>query len=68
MNFVVIMAAISVYNSGIYSNGRMLYSLAIQKNAPHIFSKLSAARVPYVAILFSSALYCGDYSCECSYS
>ncbi|WP_273789072.1 amino acid permease [Bartonella sp. ML70XJBT] len=54
LNFVVIMAAISVYNSGIYSNGRMLYSLAIQKNAPHIFSKLNAARVPYVAILFSS--------------
>ncbi|WP_375675171.1 amino acid permease [Bartonella sp. CL100XZDX] len=54
LNFVVIMAAISVYNSGIYSNGRMLYSLAVQKNAPHIFSKLSAARVPYIAILFSS--------------
>ncbi|WP_375665501.1 amino acid permease [Bartonella sp. TT121SHDZB] len=54
LNFVVIMAAISVYNSGIYSNGRMLYSLAIQKNAPHIFSKLNSARVPYVAILFSS--------------
>ncbi|WP_455480977.1 amino acid permease [Bartonella sp. B12(2025)] len=54
LNFVVIMAAISVYNSGIYSNGRMLYSLAIQKNAPHIFSKLNAAHVPYVAILFSS--------------
>ncbi len=54
LNFVVIMAAISVYNSGIYSNSRMLYSLAIQKNAPHIFSKLSAACVPYVALLFSS--------------
>ncbi|ETS07639.1 aromatic amino acid transporter [Bartonella henselae] len=54
LNFVVIMAAISVYNSGIYSNGRMLYSLAIQKNAPYIFSKLSTARVPYIAILFSS--------------
>ncbi|WP_455466435.1 amino acid permease [Bartonella sp. B39] len=54
LNFIVIMAAISVYNSGIYSNGRMLYSLAIQKNAPHIFSKLSSARVPYIAILFSS--------------
>ncbi|MCZ2158963.1 amino acid permease [Bartonella sp. 220] len=54
LNFVVIMAAISVYNSGIYSNGRMLYSLAIQKNAPRIFSKLNAAHIPYVAILFSS--------------
>ncbi|WP_455475920.1 amino acid permease [Bartonella sp. B17] len=54
LNFVVIMAAISVYNSSIYSNSRMLYSLAIQKNAPHIFGKLSNARVPYVATLFSS--------------
>ncbi|AQX27512.1 MULTISPECIES: amino acid permease [unclassified Bartonella] len=54
LNFVVIMAAISVYNSGIYSNGRILYSLAMQKNAPHIFSKLNATCVPYVAILFSS--------------
>ncbi|UNE54875.1 amino acid permease [Bartonella machadoae] len=54
LNFVVIMAAISVYNSGVYSNGRMLYSLAIQKNAPRIFSKLNAAHIPYVSILFSS--------------
>ncbi|MCZ2203328.1 amino acid permease [Bartonella sp. A05] len=54
LNFVVIMAAISVYNSGIYSNGRMLYNLAIQKNAPHIFSKLNSARIPYIAVLFSS--------------
>ncbi|MDD9329032.1 MAG: amino acid permease, partial [Bartonella sp.] len=36
------------------SNGRILYSLAMQKNAPHIFSKLNATCVPYVAILFSS--------------
>ncbi|MCZ2328115.1 amino acid permease [Bartonella sp. F02] len=55
LNFIVIMAAISVYNSGMYSNGRMLYNLALQKNAPQIFSKLNTARVPYIAILFSSA-------------
>ncbi|EYS90996.1 hypothetical protein X471_01131 [Bartonella bacilliformis str. Heidi Mejia] len=54
LNFVVIMAAISVYNSGIYSNGRMLYSLAVQKNAPRIFSKLNRSCVPYVGVLFSS--------------
>ncbi|WP_455474322.1 amino acid permease [Bartonella sp. B30(2025)] len=54
LNFVVIIAAISVYNSSIYSNSRMLYNLAIQKNAPHIFSKLNNARVPYVATFFSS--------------
>ncbi|OPB31156.1 amino acid permease [Bartonella sp. AR 15-3] len=54
LNFIVIMAAISVYNSAIYSNGRILYSLAMQKNAPRIFSKLNASCVPYIAILFSS--------------
>ncbi len=55
LNFVVLTAAISVYNSGIYSNGRMLYSLAEQGNAPKVFTKLGANQVPYVAILFSSA-------------
>lgn len=55
LNFVVLTAAISVYNSGIYSNGRMLYSLAEQGNAPKLFMKLGANKVPYLAILFSSA-------------
>ena len=55
LNFVVLTAAISVYNSGIYSNGRMLYSLAEQGNAPKLFMKLGANKVTYVAILFSSA-------------
>ncbi|SKA38752.1 amino acid permease [Consotaella salsifontis] len=55
LNFVVLTAAISVYNSGIYSNGRMLYSLAAQGNAPKIFMTLGGNKVPYVAILFSSA-------------
>jgi AAT family amino acid transporter/aromatic amino acid transport protein AroP len=54
LNFVVLTAAISVYNSGIYSNGRMLYGLAQQGNAPKIFMKLSANKVPYVGVLFSS--------------
>ncbi len=55
LNFVVLTAAVSVYNSGIYSNGRMLYSLAEQGNAPKVFTKLGGNKVPYVAILFSSA-------------
>ena len=33
----------------------MLYSLAEQGNAPKFFTKLGANKVPYVAILFSSA-------------
>jgi len=54
LNIVILSAAISVYNSGIYSNGRMLYSLAEQGNAPQIFLRLSGNKVPVIAILFSS--------------
>lgn len=56
LNFVVFSAAVSVYNSGIYSNGRMLMGLAEQGNAPKFFMKLNGNQVPYVAILFSSAI------------
>ncbi|MGB6007164.1 amino acid permease [Castellaniella sp.] len=55
LNLVVLTAAISVYNSGMYSNGRMLYSLAQQGNAPRIFLRLSPRQVPWAGILFSSA-------------
>lgn len=53
-NIVVLSAAISVYNSGIYSNGRMLFGLAEQGNAPKFFMKLNRNSAPFVAILFSS--------------
>ncbi|GGZ95012.1 aromatic amino acid transporter AroP [Ignatzschineria ureiclastica] len=53
-NVVVLSAAISVYNSGIYSNGRMLYGLAEQGNAPKVFLKLNRNAAPFMAILFSS--------------
>ena len=56
LNFIILTAAISVYNSGIYSNGRMLYGLAEQRHAPKVFLKLSKNSVPYAAILFSSAV------------
>ena len=56
LNFVVLSAAISVYNSGIYSNSRMLLGMAEQGDAPRWFAKLSKNQVPYAAILFSSAI------------
>lgn len=55
LNLVVLTASISVYNSGMYSNGRMLYSLAEQGNAPRMFMRLGRRQVPWVGILFSSA-------------
>ena len=54
LNLVVLSAAVSVYNSGAYSNARMLYSLALQGNAPAFFAKLNRHGAPYRGTLFSS--------------
>lgn len=56
LNFVVLVAALSVYNSILYSNSRMLYGLAVNGNAPKIFKSLSRSGVPMVATLFSSSI------------
>jgi L-asparagine transporter-like permease len=56
LNFIVLTAALSVYNSCIYSNSRMLYGLALQKNAPHALVKTSKRGVPFNAIFVSSAI------------
>ena len=48
INFVVITAAMSGCNSGIYSGGRMLYTLGINGQAPKFFTKLSRQGVPLV--------------------
>ena len=54
LNFVVLTAAISVYNSAIYSESRMLYGMAESGNAPKFFAKLSKRKVPINGILVSS--------------
>lgn len=56
LNFVVLTAALSAYNSALYSNGRMLYGLAVQGNAPKIFGKLNSAGAPVTAVLVSTAV------------
>ena len=56
LNFVVLTAAASVYNSAIYSNSRMLYGLAKSGNAPKFLSKLSNRKVPVNGILLSSGI------------
>ncbi|WP_413455006.1 amino acid permease [Glutamicibacter sp. FR1] len=53
VNFVVLTAAASSANSGIYSTSRMLYALSQDGDAPKKFSKLSTTRVPRNALLFS---------------
>jgi aromatic amino acid transport protein AroP len=50
LNVIVLTAALSVYNSGVYANSRMLYGLARQGNAPRAFMKVSARGIPLVAL------------------
>ena len=51
INFVVLTAAMSGANSGIYSSSRMLLKLANEHDAPKILSKISKRKIPNVAIL-----------------
>jgi aromatic amino acid transport protein AroP len=53
LNLIVLTAALSVYNSCVYSNSRMLYGLSVQGNAPAFLSKLNKNHVPVKAILVS---------------
>ncbi|MBJ8420327.1 amino acid permease [Acinetobacter bereziniae] len=59
LNFIILTAALSVYNSGMYANSRMLHGLAIQGNAPMIFAKVTQQGVPVPAVVFSSVLIFG---------
>ena len=51
INFVVLTAALSGANSGIYSSSRMLFKLAHEGEAPKTFGKLSKRIVPDRAII-----------------
>jgi AAT family amino acid transporter len=53
INFVVLTAALSSCNGGIYSTGRMLYNLAQQGQAPRTFAVTSRSGIPYRAIVVS---------------
>lgn len=50
INFVVITAALSSCNGGIYSTTRMLFNLAEQKQAPSSFSTVSSHGIPHRAV------------------
>jgi L-asparagine transporter-like permease len=56
IQFVVLTAALSSCNSGIYSTGRMLRTLAVQRSAPKPFAKLSSRKVPARSIYASAAI------------
>jgi len=51
VNFVVVTAALSSCNAGIFSGGRLLYGLSLNTYAPKVMQKISRTGVPFVAIL-----------------
>lgn len=61
MNFVVITAALSSMNSGLYTSSRMLYSLAHSGLAPHFLGRVNLkTKSPAAAVLASTlSLYVG---------
>jgi AAT family amino acid transporter/D-serine/D-alanine/glycine transporter len=56
INVVVITAAASSCNGGIFSTGRMLYSLALNGQAPKAFGRLSKRHVPAMGVHASAAV------------
>jgi L-asparagine permease len=54
---VLIVAAMSSLNSGLYSTGRVLRSLGMSKQAPKFTLKMSASGVPWAGIVMTSVVY-----------
>jgi L-asparagine permease len=57
MNLVVLTAALSSLNSGLYSTGRVLRSLAAGGSAPPFVSRMNAQKVPYGGIAVTLVVY-----------
>lgn len=54
---ILIIAAMSSLNSGLYSTGRVLRSLGMSKQAPSFTLKMSASGVPWAGIVMTSVVY-----------
>ena len=57
MNVIVLTAALSSCNSGLYSTGRILRSLAADGEAPAFTAKMNRNHVPYGGILLVASVY-----------
>lgn len=56
MQLVVITAAASSMNAGMYSTGRILHSMAVAGSAPKIAAKMSKGGVPVAGILLTAVV------------
>ncbi|MFJ1458349.1 amino acid permease [Nocardia sp. N2S4-5] len=56
MNLIVLTAAFSSLNAGLYSTGRILRSMSMNGSAPGFAARMSRSGVPYVGILATGAI------------
>ena len=56
LNFVILTATLSVYNSMVYSNSRLLYGMALEGNAPKSLMQVNRRGVPVRAIVYPGIL------------
>jgi len=56
MNLVVLTAALSSLNSGLYSTGRILRSMSLARTAPKFAGLMNRSQVPYGGILLTAAV------------
>lgn len=56
MNFVVLTAALSSINAGLYSTGRILRSMALNGSAPRFTAKMNNQGVPFGGILLTASI------------
>ena len=56
LNFVVLTATLSAFNSQIYTLSRMLFGLSEKGNAPKVFLKINKRGVPFAGVFFSTGI------------
>ncbi|XAS67267.1 amino acid permease [Micrococcaceae bacterium Sec5.7] len=56
MNLVVLTAALSSLNAGLYSTGRILRSMSVSGSAPKFAARMNKAGVPYGGIALTAAV------------
>ncbi|WP_323960664.1 amino acid permease [Arthrobacter sp. JZ12] len=58
MNLVVLTAALSSLNAGLYSTGRIMRSMAVTGSAPKFAGRMNRAGVPYGGIALTAVVAC----------
>lgn len=56
LNFVILVALLLVYNSGVYFNSRMLFGFFVQGNAPKFLTCVSRCGVPINLLMLFGAI------------